>query len=161
MQVWNSDWITQNLKAYARHSNTPCVNTQKAHPVYPGEEPAFIFRGECGKFPATTPSIARVSGLSRADVLTLAEISDWVASRLHEEREDLTWPQVCAHLQHYGMPSRIVDFTGDLGRAFDFAGNGGSDVGRLAALPYVPSETGPILHYALRRRVQETVAAPY
>src|SRR5216684_901982 len=78
----------------------------KEHPVYPGEEPAFIFRGECGKFPATTPSIARVSGLSRADVLTLAEISDWVAARLYEEREDLTRPQACAHLQHYGMPSR-------------------------------------------------------
>lgn len=119
----------------------------KEHPVYPGEEPAFIFRGECGKFPATAPSIARVSGLSRAEVLRLAEISDWVAARLHEEREDLTWPQACAHLQHYGMPSRIVDFTGDLGRAFDFAGNGDSDVGRLAALPYVPSETGPMFKF--------------
>jgi hypothetical protein len=33
----------------------------------------------------------------------------WVAARLHEEREDLTWPQACAHLQHYGMPSRISE----------------------------------------------------
>jgi hypothetical protein len=41
----------------------------KKHSVYPGEEPAFIFRGECGKFQTTRPSIARVSGLSRADVL--------------------------------------------------------------------------------------------
>jgi hypothetical protein len=119
----------------------------KEHAVYPGEEPALIFRGECGEFPATTPSIARVSGLSRADVLRLAEISDWVAARLHEEREDLTLPQGCAHLQHYGMPSRIVDFTGDLGRAFAFAGNGDSDVWRLAALPYVPSETGPMFKF--------------
>ena len=119
-------------------------HAEKEHPVYPGEQPAFVFRGECGKFPATKPSIARVSGLSRADVLRLAEISDWIVVLLHQEREDLTWPQASAQLQHYGMPSRIVDFTGDAGQAFVFAGNGDSDVGRLAALPYVPSETGPI-----------------
>ncbi len=77
-------------------------------------------------------------------MLTLAKISDWVAARLHEEREDLTWPQACAYLQHYGMPSRIVDFAGDLASAFAFAGDGDSDVGRLGVLPYVPSETGPM-----------------
>jgi len=120
-------------------------HAEKEHPVYPGEQPAFVFRGECGKFPATKPSIARVSGLSRADALTLEKISDWVVARLHQEREDLTWPQASAQLQHYGMPSRIVDFTGDAGQAFVFAGNGDSDVGRLAALPYVPSEKGPII----------------
>ena len=124
-------------------------HAEKEHPVYSGQEPAFIFRGECGKFPRTTPSIARVCGLSREDVLRLAEISDWVATRLHEEREDLTWPQACAYLQHYEMPSRIVDFTGDLGLAFVFAGRkDDSDVGRLAALPYVPSETGPMLSFS-------------
>jgi hypothetical protein len=122
-------------------------HAEQEHPVFPGKEPAFIFRGECGRFPTTTPSIARVRGLSKADVLTLAAIGDWVAARLHEEREDLTWPQACALLQHYGMPSRIVDFTGDLGRAFDFAGNGDSDVGRLAVLPYVPSATGPMFGF--------------
>ena len=122
----------------------------RAHPVkkhaeYPG--PAFIFRGECGQFPATMSSIARVPGLSPADTLTLAKISDWVAARLHEEREELTWPQACAILQHYGMPSRIVDFTGNLAEAFAFAGNGDSDVGRLGVLPYVPSETGPMFKF--------------
>jgi hypothetical protein len=122
-------------------------HAEKEHPTYPGQEPAFIFRGECGEFPATGPSIARVRGLRRTDVLTLAKISDWVAARLHEEREDLTWPQACAFPQHYGMPSRIVDFTGDLGIAFDFAGNGDSPVGRLGVLPYVPSETGPMFKF--------------
>jgi hypothetical protein len=122
-------------------------HAEKEHPVYPGMKPAFVFRGECGRFPTTMPSIARVTGLSRADRLTLAKISDWAAERLHEEREDLTWPQASALLQHYGMPSRIVDFTGDLALAFSFAGRGDSDVGRLAVLPYVPSETGPMFEF--------------
>jgi hypothetical protein len=116
------------------------------HPVYPGK-PAFIFRGECGRYETTTPSIARLNGLSRTDALTLAKISDWVATRLHEEREGLTPPRAFAHLQHYGMPSRIVDFTGDLGQAFVFAGMDGSDVGRLAVLPYVHSEAGPMFEF--------------
>jgi hypothetical protein len=45
------------------------------------------------------------------------------------------------------MPSPIVDFPGELGRAFNFAGNGECDVGRLAVLPYVPSGTGPIFKF--------------
>jgi hypothetical protein len=72
---------------------------EKEHPVYPGKEPAFIFRGENGMWPTTKPSIARVSGcLSAADVHTLAAISDWVAAHLHEEREELTRLQAAAQM---------------------------------------------------------------
>jgi hypothetical protein len=122
-------------------------HAEKEHPTYPGQEPAFIFRGECGEFPTTPASIARVRGLSQANILTVAKISDWVAARLYEERGDLTWPQACAILQHYGMPSRIVDFNGDLGLAFHFAGKGDSPVGRLGVLPYVLGETGPMYKF--------------
>lgn len=120
----------------------------KDHPVYPGEEPAFVFRGECGRYSTTRPSIARVTGLSGADRMKLAKISDWVAARVCQEREGSTLPQACDLLQHYGMPSPIVDFTGDLGLAFSFAGGDpDAEFGRLAVLPYVPSETGPILKF--------------
>lgn len=122
-------------------------HAEKEHPVFPGKEPAFVFRGECGGFPTTMPGIARVTGLSQADWLTLARISDWAAARLHKELDSLTWPQASALLQHYGMPSRILDFTGDLGLAFSFTGRGGNDLGRLAALPYVPCETGPMFEF--------------
>ena len=89
-----------------------------------------------------------MTGLSRADKFKLAEMSDWIADRFQKEREDQTLLQACAHVQHYGMPSRIVDFTGDLARAFEFAGDGDSDTGRLAVLPYVPSETGPMFRFS-------------
>jgi FRG domain len=115
--------------------------------LYPGQEPAYVFRGECGEFPTTTARIARLGDLSQTDTFTVAKISDWVAAHLHEEREDLTWPRACALVQHYGMPSRVVDFSGDLGIAFDFAGKGDSAVGRLGVLPYVPSETGPMFKF--------------
>jgi hypothetical protein len=121
---------------------------EKEHPVYPGKEPAFIFRGENGMWPTTKPSIARVSGcLSAADVHTLAAISDWVAAHLHEEREELTRLQAAAQMQHYGMPSPIVDFSGDLGLAGAFAGAGDKNIGRLAVLPYTPSDAGPLFKF--------------
>jgi hypothetical protein len=112
----------------------------------PQEVPGFLFRGECGLFAATTASLARArDNLSIGDVRKLAEVSDWIAAGLHEEREGLSWHYAFALLQHYGMPSRIVDFTGDVGLALAFAGHGKYDVGRLAVLPYVPSPSGPIV----------------
>jgi hypothetical protein len=78
-------------------------------------------------------------------VLKLAEVSDWIAAGLHQEREDLSRQDAFALLQHYGMPSWIVDFTSDVGLAFAFAGHGKCDVGRLAVLSYVPKQAGPIV----------------
>jgi hypothetical protein len=37
-------------------------------------------------------------------------------------------------LQHYGMPTAIVDFTGDGGKAFTFAASGEASIGRIAQL---------------------------
>jgi hypothetical protein len=118
----------------------------KEHPLYPGKEPAFIFRGENGVWPTTKPSIARVTdGLTAMDARILAEMSDWAAARLQEELGDLTRVQAAAQMQHYGMPSSIVDFSGDLGQAVAFAGAGESDCGRLAVLPYKPIDAGPLV----------------
>jgi hypothetical protein len=127
------------LGQYAVRDN-PQIRQQTASGLmYPREVPGYLFRGECGEYPTTKASIARLrdcDGLSKADVVRLAEISDWIAARLREEREGLSWPDAFALLQHYGMPSRIVDFTGDLGLAFAFAAHGKSSIGRLAVVPY-------------------------
>lgn len=126
--------------------NPPTYDQGPSGALCPREAPAFLFRGECGEYPATTASIARLQNrLCRADVLNLAEISDWIAATLHEEREDLSLPGAFALLQHYRMPSRIVDFTGDLGIAFAFAGCGEYAIGRLAVMPFLPGQPGPIL----------------
>jgi FRG domain-containing protein len=129
------------LSQYAVRDNPQILEQTASGLMHPREVPGYLFRGECGEYPTTTASIARLrehDGLSKADVVRLAEISDWVAARLREEREGLSWPDAFALLQHYGMPSRIVDFTGDLGLAFAFAAHGKSSIGRLAVVPYAP-----------------------
>jgi hypothetical protein len=53
--------------------------------IYSKEVPGFLFRGECGLYPTTTPSVARLRNcqqLSKAEVMQLAEISDWIAAHL-------------------------------------------------------------------------------
>jgi hypothetical protein len=127
------------LGQYAVRDNPQIWQQTASGLMYPREVPGYLFRGECGEYPTTTASIARLrerDGLSKADVVRLAEISDWIAARLREEREGLSWPDAFALLQHYGMPSRIVDFTGDLGLAFAFAAHGESSTGRLGVVPY-------------------------
>ena len=134
------------LGEYAVKENPRIYEQSPCGVLYPREVPGFLFRGECGEYPTTMASIARARDhLSKADVLKLAEISDWIATGLREEREDLSWAEACALLQHYRMPSRIVDLTGDLGLAFAFAGHGKYAVGRLAVLPFLPDQAGPIL----------------
>lgn len=123
--------------------------------VYLREVPGCVFRGECGEYPTTKPSVARLPEcheLAKADVMKLAHMSDWIAARLREEREELSWAEACALLQHYGMPSRIVDFTGDLGLAFAFAAHGRHSTGRLAILPYA---------HGHRARMLELYAHPW
>jgi hypothetical protein len=134
----------ESLSAVCKYLLDEYASKQNA--AFPNE-PAFVFRGECGEFPTTKPSIARIQDLSRADKFRLAEISDWVALQLHREREELSLAQASVLLQHYGMPSCIVDFTGDLGKAIAFAGAKNSEIGRLAVVPYVHSETGPMFNF--------------
>jgi hypothetical protein len=114
------------------------------------EVPGYLFRGECGQYPTTTPSVARLRNcqqLSKAEV-QLAEISDWIAAHLCEEREGLNRAQAFALLQHYGMPSWIVDITGNLGLAFAFAAQGDSSVGRLAVVPNVYRQKGQVVDFS-------------
>jgi FRG domain len=121
--------------------NPRVLDTTPSGLVYPREVPGYVFRGECGQYPTTTASIARVRDcpqLSKSDVERLGQISDWIAARHRADRSDMSLPEAAAQLQHYGMPSTIVDFTGDLGIAFAFAGCGKYSTGRLCAAPYSP-----------------------
>jgi hypothetical protein len=74
----------------------------------------------------------------------VAKLVDWIAERLLADREDLDWCTAYAFIQHYGLPTRIIDFTGHLGLAFAFAVHGHSAVGRLAVMPYRPPTSPPL-----------------
>jgi hypothetical protein len=146
--------FTHILGQHALQDNNPQVWEQTASGLlYPREVPRYLFRGEGGEFETTMHSLARLllqaeagtSGLSKADVAQLERINCWIAGRLCEGLDGLDRPSAFALLQHYGMPTRIVGFTRNLGLAFAFAAMGESSIGRMAVLPYASCHTVTLL----------------
>jgi FRG domain len=86
--------------------------------------PRYLYRGESRCFDSTCSSIDRVRAGSDSDIAAeIEEIVEWVkAFTAHE----LELEEVGAHalLQHYGLPTELIDFTSDLGVAATFANDG-------------------------------------
>lgn len=110
---------------------------------YPREVPRYLFRGECGSYPTTMDGGRRFEleatkdgfQLSPIDVVKLGRLIFDLSLRFCQEPYGLDKFAAWALLQHYGLPTRIVDFTGHLGHAFTFAAAGDKPVGRVAAMP--------------------------
>ena len=113
--------------------------------VYPREPPGLLFRGECGSF-ATTDGGRRLQAevlagecrLSNPDVVQLGRLVFKLAERLRKEPDRLDRIGAMGLLQHYRLPTRMVDFTANLNNAFAFAVTGASSTGRVAVMPRVP-----------------------
>src|ERR1039457_829554 len=114
--------------------------------VYPRELPSYLFRGECGVFPTTTDGGRRLQAeglaggcrVSNAEVVQLGRLVFNLAERLWKEPYSLDPMGAMGLLQHYRLPTRMVDFTANLNYAFAFAVNGTSSKGRVAVVPRAP-----------------------
>jgi hypothetical protein len=110
----------------------------------PKDMPPYLFRGECGDFPTTTstfwrPGTYRYSGgesFSPHDRRVLWQLLPALANRFVVQDYELDGHAACGLLQHYGMPTHMIDFTGHLGVAFAFATAGRENIGRVAVLPF-------------------------
>ena len=114
--------------------------------MYPRELPSYLFRGECGVFPTTTDGGRRLQAevlagecrLSNAEGVQLGRLVFKLAERLWKEPYSLDPMGAMGLLQHYRLPTRMVDFTANLNYAFAFAVNGTSSKGRVAVVPRAP-----------------------
>jgi hypothetical protein len=111
--------------------------------VVPRDVPRYLFRGENGRFDTTVSSIHRSETfairdgrrLSVSDLRTLQGLISCLALHfVNNKTYSLNERQAYGLLQHYGLPTTIMDFTGDLTNAFAFAASGVSSVGRVAVL---------------------------
>lgn len=111
--------------------------------LIPREMPPYLFRGECGDFPTTTSTAGRAAGylhsggksLSLHDQNLLRKLIPIVANRFAAADYELDEHAAWGLLQHYGMPTPMIDLTGNLTVAFAFAAGEMADIGRVAALP--------------------------
>jgi len=111
--------------------------------VVPREVPRYLFRGENGRFDTTLSSMHRSETfalrdgrrLPVSDLRTLQRLipclaHHFVRNKTYSLNEHLAY----GLLQHYGLPTTVIDFTGDLTNAFAFAASGDDTVGRVAVL---------------------------
>jgi len=114
----------------------------------PADSPRYLFRGENGQRPETTGAMSRPESyslkdgrrLSSADMQGLRELLPAIHARFKADDYRLDEHHVTGLLQHYCIPTYIIDFTAHLGHALTFAVMGKSDVGRVAILPSRSSE---------------------
>ena len=139
--------FTYTLGQYALQPNETIWGQTASGLAYPRELPRHLFRGECSDFPTTTDSARRLETaavadgfpLSPIDVVRLGKLIYDLAVKLSEKLDDLSRISAMALMQHYGLPTRIVDFTANPAFAFAFATAGTSSIGRVAVMPRVPS----------------------
>ncbi|MGA2595325.1 MAG: FRG domain-containing protein [Bryobacteraceae bacterium] len=109
----------------------------------PHQAPRYLFRGECGEFETTKAGIHRPDAyklkdgrlLSDRDLKVLEGLIPDLACRFTEDDYSLDEHSAIGLLQHYGLPTWMVDFTARLGYAFAFAAAGSATVGRVAVMP--------------------------
>ena len=111
--------------------------------VVPHDAPQYLFRGECGDFETTMSAIQRPATyklkdgrpLAALDVQLLQEMIPDFARRFCDDGYRLEEHNAIGLLQHYGLPTWMVDFTAHPGYAFAFAAAGTSMLGRVAVMP--------------------------
>ena len=111
--------------------------------LIPHATPKYLFRGECGQYPATVcglyrPNTYRLSDgsrLGRADMAVLGKLVVDLARRFSDKDYSLDEDSAVGLLQHYGLPTCLIDCTCHLGNAFVFAGNEEVKTARICVIP--------------------------
>lgn len=133
------DSLHQALE-FLRHEylQEPPARTKQEQP----RTPKYLFRGECGQYPATVSGIYRPStyrlrdgrSLGRPDRAVLEKLVVDLARRFSDKDYSLDEHSAIGLLQHYSLPTPLIDFTCHLGNAIAFAGNG-ARTGRICVIP--------------------------
>ena len=131
------------LGQYSLQPNAYVWDQSPSGLLYPRELPSYLFRGECGDFETTTDGARRLRGevlagefrLSNMDAVELAKLVCSLGKRLYREPFGLDRMGAVGLLQHYRLPTRMVDFTANLNYALAFAVIGTSSTGRVAVMP--------------------------
>ena len=117
--------------------------------LLPRDGPPFIFRGECGGFETTVASKSRPQtflNLSQEDIWAWDRLFRALCKRFMLAYDyNLNELQAKALLQHYGLPTELIDFTWRGGHAMAFAGAGDAEFGRICVMPIGQKAASPLL----------------
>ena len=78
----------------------------------PHQAPRYLYRGECGLFPTTESSRVRIEpSLNGRELEALSKVTDAMRRVLKQDGYDNSEWEAEGLLEHYGVPSGIVNFT--------------------------------------------------
>jgi FRG domain len=125
------------------HPPVPLWLETRSGLAIPHQAPEYLFRGECGQFPTTKAPINRRSTyalrdgtrLTDTDLKTLEELIPLLVKRFTEADYSLGEHDAIGLLQHYGLPTWIIDFSSSFEHAATFAATGDETSGRICVFP--------------------------
>lgn len=111
--------------------------------LIPHWAPKYLFRGECGCYPTTVAGCYRSGAysvrdgrqLTPADLRVLWDLLPALARRFSDKDYSLDEHSAIGLLQHYGLPTSLIDLTCHAGHAITFAGSGDGKIGRICVFP--------------------------
>ena len=130
-------------REYVQELPTQVGLQQPSGLVIPQPQPKYIFRGECGQYPTTVagqyrPNLTSLSDgkrITSADRESVTALLPTLADRFTRKDYSMDGHFAIGLLQHYGFPTRLVDFTSDPGHAITFAAAGEASIARVCVLP--------------------------
>jgi hypothetical protein len=111
--------------------------------VVSSEAPAYLFRGENGQYRETVAAVSRSQSyalpdgrpLSQSDMEYLRHLMLGLHQGFKDDGYSLADHAATGLLQHYGLPTFMIDFTAHVGHALTFAATGKHDIARIAVVP--------------------------
>jgi hypothetical protein len=121
--------------------------TQSDRPIYPA--PSFVFRGESADYSTTHASMVRLRAdavISRDALDDMMRVSDFLVERFQTQLS-MSRGESLGFLQHYGVPTELIDVTSDISVAISFASRlRVGDVGSVCIVPTKSLEGRGELH---------------
>jgi hypothetical protein len=113
--------------------------------------PKYLYRGECGIFPTTESSLTRLKGSGRLDASeqkTLQQIHDALLVRFRQKDYGNSEWNSEGLLEHYGIPTEVINFSSALDAVGAFAASRESERGRICTLTRAIGRDAAIVEYA-------------
>jgi len=138
----SSEKVFPSLQECLSHICKTCGITQTRCPDG-DHDPAWLFRGEPNCYPHTSCGMYRLITRNHAEDGKTAFFDDVIAAMVDfegiylEQFEDELGPEAAGFLQHYGVPTDLLDFACSLTVAASFAFDGGKQMENDGAIAVV------------------------
>jgi hypothetical protein len=135
---WECSSLTRCLREIRQHFPPgQMIQCELSTPsgAVPHQAPRYLYRGECGLFSTTESSQVRIErSLNGPELEAIRKLVSWLRWVLRQDDYNSSEWEAEGLLEHYGVPTGLVNFSSSPEVAAAFAAFGDSDRGRICIL---------------------------